>query len=268
MTTALNETGKQIFYSMCNWGEDWPWLFAPTIANSYRVTGDIYDSFDRPDARCPCTDASNCNLQGFHCSVKNILGQVKSLGQKVIPGSWLDLDMLEVGNGGMTTGEYVVHMSMWAMMKSSLILGNDLSNMTNATRAIIKNVQVLDLVHADPMASAAYPVLEQDDGELQVWFSGLANDSYAVAFVNWHAEPKTMSIAFDNLFIDDKQARNATFDVYDLWQGVNFDTAYVPTNRSEQRLQSGSPASGSLSDVQIEGHGVRLLRLVPSGAEP
>lgn len=29
MSLALNATGRTILYSMCNWGEDGPWNFAP-----------------------------------------------------------------------------------------------------------------------------------------------------------------------------------------------------------------------------------------------
>ena len=29
MSKALNATGRPILYSMCNWGEDGPWNFAP-----------------------------------------------------------------------------------------------------------------------------------------------------------------------------------------------------------------------------------------------
>jgi alpha-galactosidase len=65
-------------------------------------------------------------------------------------GRWNDLDMLEIGNGGMTFDEYgsyrlvaivlriiltsrcasvVSHFSMWSVLKSPLILGNDVTNM-------------------------------------------------------------------------------------------------------------------------------------------
>ena len=39
MTKALNATGRPILYSMCNWGEDGPWNFAPvsqgTLLHAY-----------------------------------------------------------------------------------------------------------------------------------------------------------------------------------------------------------------------------------------
>jgi alpha-galactosidase len=53
MSNALNATGRPILYSLCNWGEDYPWNWGPTIANSWRISGDIWDSWDMADARCP-----------------------------------------------------------------------------------------------------------------------------------------------------------------------------------------------------------------------
>lgn len=53
MSEALNATGRSILYSLCNWGENYPWNWGTTISNSWRISGDVYDSFDRPDDRCP-----------------------------------------------------------------------------------------------------------------------------------------------------------------------------------------------------------------------
>ena len=53
MGNALNATGRPILYSLCNWGEDYPWNWGSTIANSWRISGDVYDSWDQPDSRCP-----------------------------------------------------------------------------------------------------------------------------------------------------------------------------------------------------------------------
>ena len=112
MESGLTPSGRPILYSICNWGQDNPWDWAQTIANSWRMSGDVYDSFDRPDARCPC-DTYECSLPGFHCSVMNILNKAAPVLNKAQPGAWNDLDMLEVGNSGMTDDEYKTHFSMW-----------------------------------------------------------------------------------------------------------------------------------------------------------
>ncbi|KDN50838.1 glycoside hydrolase family 27 protein [Tilletiaria anomala UBC 951] len=271
MTMALNKTGRPILFSLCQWGEDSSYLWAPTIANSWRISGDIYDNFDRADARCPCDDMTTqtCYLQGFHCSVKKIVNFAKSLGQKAFPSAWLDLDMLEVGNGGMSTTEYVTHFSMWAMMRSAMILGNELFSMDNATRAIVKNTHVLDLISGDANGSPAYPVWEETTStngtEMQLWFSSLVNGTYAAALVNWGSQDASgQSIDLSTFFVDDAPARKASWDVYDLWAGVDFKQGTVPAKLSKL---SGSPFTGSIGNLDVPSHGIKLLRLVPAGTD-
>lgn len=90
---------EHVSLTSCQWGM--------SIANSWRISGDIYDSFSRPDDLCSCTEPSNpfCVAPGSHCSVVNILNKVAPYVDRGQPGGWNDLDMLEVGNGGMTDDE-------------------------------------------------------------------------------------------------------------------------------------------------------------------
>ena len=71
------------------------------------MSGDIYDSFSRPDDLCICTNAADphCVAPGSHCSVLNIINKVAPIVGAGQPGGWNDMDMLEVGNGGMTDDE-------------------------------------------------------------------------------------------------------------------------------------------------------------------
>uniref|UniRef100_A0A0E0I5Q4 Alpha-galactosidase n=1 Tax=Oryza nivara TaxID=4536 RepID=A0A0E0I5Q4_ORYNI len=47
MRDALNSTGRQIFYSLCEWGQDDPALWAGKVGNSWRTTDDIQDTWKR-----------------------------------------------------------------------------------------------------------------------------------------------------------------------------------------------------------------------------
>lgn len=122
MADALNATGRPILYSLCNWGEDFSHTWGMSIANSWRMSGDIYDSFSRPDDLCPCTDAADphCIAPGSHCSVLSIVNKVAGFADRGQPGGWNDLDMLEVGNGGMTDDEVCLS-SFWS---NELTLGS------------------------------------------------------------------------------------------------------------------------------------------------
>ena len=45
MRDALNKTGRPIFYSICNWGYSYPWLWGNRTGNSWRTTQDIKDNY-------------------------------------------------------------------------------------------------------------------------------------------------------------------------------------------------------------------------------
>ena len=96
MGKALNATGGPILYALCNWGVDGPWNFAPTIANSWRTSGDLSNVWDRSDVNCPCEEKEglDCKLPGYKCSVMNVLNMAVFHPSKAIPGAWNDLDML------------------------------------------------------------------------------------------------------------------------------------------------------------------------------
>lgn len=81
MRDALNSTGRPIFFSICNWGQESPWIWASPVGNSWRTTYDISSKYE---------------------SFVGILDKQISLAKYAAPGGWNDPDMLEVGNGQMT----------------------------------------------------------------------------------------------------------------------------------------------------------------------
>jgi len=121
---------------MCEWGVDDPATWAPMVGNSWRTTGDISDGWDSMVSRIDLNDA-----------------WWKYAG----PGAWNDPDMLEVGNGGMTTTEYTSHFSLWALSKSPLLIGCDITNMSPATLSILTNSEVI-AINQDPLGVQGHKV--------------------------------------------------------------------------------------------------------------
>ncbi|EFP88576.1 hypothetical protein PGT21_036540 [Puccinia graminis f. sp. tritici] len=271
MRNALNDTGRPIVYSLCQWGEDQVWNWGATIANSWRISGDIYDNFDRPDDRCPCPDSSvPCPLAGFHCSVMNILEKAAGLGQKAGPGGWNDLDMLEVGNGGMSYDEYVTHFSMWALVKSPLILGNDVTKMSPETKSIISNKEVI-AINQDAEHSAGYRVWKKPtpngrQGNLQLWKSYLSHGEFVLAFIN--ASPQQIGsyvISLSEFFIDEGQwPMSRTWTVKDLWNSTGATSIRQVHNAHNNQIPI--TMSSDYKDLQlivnnIPSNGIKLLKL-------
>lgn len=230
MSKALNATGRQILYSMCNWGQDHPWDWAYLIANSWRATGDIYDSFDRSDVRCPCEnkDGIDCAFPGFHCSVMNIINKVVWFIHRSQPGGWNDMDGLEVGNGGMTDDEYKLHFTMWAALKSPLIMGNDVRTIDAKSYSILTNPAIIAL-NQDPAGASMqrrwrYYVSPTDSyggGEIQMWSGNLAQGDYVMVLLNAANQPMHMNASLADIFVDNGGAQSAeakqSWDLYDLW---------------------------------------------------
>jgi alpha-galactosidase len=96
------------------------------------------------------------------------------------PGHWNDPDMLEIGNGHMTADEYRTHMSLWSLTAAPLLAGNDVRSMTDVTKSILLNKEVI-AINQDPLGKQASPV---KNGDLETWVKPLADGGVAVGVVN------------------------------------------------------------------------------------
>ncbi|GAA1042807.1 hypothetical protein GCM10009566_46880 [Streptomyces murinus] len=160
MREALKATGRPIVYSICEWGENKPWEWAPDVGNLWRTTGDISDSWS---------------------SMLSIVKQNLPLAPYAGPGHWNDPDMLEVGNGGMTDTEYRSHFSLWSVMAAPLLIGTDLRKATPATFDILGNAEVI-AVDQDPLGKQG-TVVDDTDGRWVI-AKEMADGSRAVALFN------------------------------------------------------------------------------------
>ena len=86
MSDALLATQRDVLYSLCNWGQDKVETWASSIANSYRTTGDIDDTFDEVKPQCPETAWTNAP-EGYGCSVANIVNKASPIMQKAVRGA-------------------------------------------------------------------------------------------------------------------------------------------------------------------------------------
>jgi alpha-galactosidase len=199
MRDALRSTGRPILYSLCQYGEDAVWEWAPEVGgNLWRTTGDINDHYARM-AEIGFSQAGLARFAG--------------------PGHWNDPDMLEVGNGGMNTEEYRTHMSLWAILAAPLLAGNDLSKMTPETVALLTNKDVI-AVDQDPAGKQGDRVWAE--GPIEVWSRTLADGSKAVGVFNRHPSVMTATVDFKKLgFAGPVKAK-------DLWQGKDLEASAAP----------------------------------------
>ncbi len=206
MGVALEATGRPIVYSL-SLPRGHAELWGPHAgANLWRTTDDINDS--------------------WKSMIGNVENQVPTAPYGG-PGHWNDPDMLEVGNGHMTNDEYQTHMSLWALVSAPLLAGNDLRTMSNATKAILMNREVI-AIDQDPLGRQASPV---KNGELETWVKPLADGGAAVGVVNMGATAASATVLERDLHLN-----GAVKTARDVWahQDVQFKkgayTAMVPSH--------------------------------------
>jgi alpha-galactosidase len=195
---ALNTAGRPIVLSICEWGTAKPWLWGKAVGgNLWRTTGDINDKWETK------------NKQSL--GMLDILDLQDGLESFAGPGHWNDPDMLEVGNGGMTTPEYRAHFSLWSILAAPLIAGNDLRNMSPDIQAILTNKEVI-AVNQDPLGIEGRRV--RKEGDLEVWARPLQDGSRAVVLLNRAANEKEITVSWENL----GYPGHLSAGVRDLWK--------------------------------------------------
>jgi alpha-galactosidase len=142
------------------------------------------------------------------------------------PGSWLDLDMLEVGNNVFTTPEEETHFSMWAILKSPLVIGCALkdayTSISAASLAILKNTNVIGYNQDSLGVSASFRRRWTQDRE--IWAGPLSNSRTVVAVINLENTARSITLDLPDVGLQ------AAGTLKDIWNGVsatNVMTSYT-----------------------------------------
>ncbi|MBN2341653.1 MAG: glycoside hydrolase family 27 protein [Deltaproteobacteria bacterium] len=203
MRDALRATGRPIFYSInpANQGPFCTPTYCATappgldfnlteVANMWRIEMDIWDGWNEV---LRCIDANKDEYIGAG------------------PGHWNDPDMLEVGNPGLSDAESRAHFSMWAIMASPLIAGNDVTQMSPTTIETLTNAEVI-AVNQDPLGYQGR-VVATPGGDVEVWSKDLSEpNTRAVALFNRGAGSSSITVQWSDIGLPSGAA-----SVRDLW---------------------------------------------------
>ena len=224
MAKALRESGRDIVLSICEWGTNQPEHWGPTVGHLWRTTGDIFDAWE--------------GKKDWSLGMVDILDLQADRWRHAGPNQWNDPDMLEVGNGGMTSTEYESHFSLWAMLAAPLIAGNELSKMDADTQRILTNADVI-AVDQDPLGQQARRLFKE--GGQEIWARPLKGGETAVVLFNRDARPAEMKVTWEQLNLP----AMLKADVKDLW--------------SKKLTRQVRGSHGAI----VAPHGVVMLRITP-----
>jgi len=177
MRDALNATGSEILFSMCEWGVNQPWFWASQVGNSWRTDMDIDD-----------------NWESFIRVLDDNIGLSIFSG----PGGWNDPDMLEAGNSGMLFVEQRSQFALWCLLKAPLLISTN-PQMSEQTLSIVGSKELI-AVNQDPLGAQGDVIWQV--GYVQIWAGPLADGSRVFILFNrgtLHHYNTTITIEFADL---------------------------------------------------------------------
>ncbi len=218
-------TGRRLYFSICNWGDNSPWTWAPNVggapADIWRTSGDIVDpivAHQKHSGRLASFPGVLSNFdQGIHPEAQHT-------------GFYNDPDMMVVGMPGLTDVQNRVHMSLWAISAAPLLVGADLATLSDATLATLTNPDVL-AVDQDSLGLQGVKVASYGDG-LEVWSKALSTaGERAVLLLNRTGDTAPITVHWSDLGLTDSSPAS----VRDLWARKelgSFSSSYSATVQS------------------------------------
>ena len=223
---AMDNTGRNdINYNVCRW--QFPGVWVTSLADSWRMSGDINFA---PGSTPKWSE------------IIRIIDQNTYLAPYASFGHYNDMDMLEVGRG-LSAEEDKSHFSMWCILSSPLLLGNNLTSMSQQTIDLLTNTEVI-AVNQDTSGLQAHLINSKNN--LQVWakhLNGKRSNERAVVLFNRNGTSADISFDIDDLNLI------APVSARDLWAKTDLNTI-------QKTYTANVPA-----------HGVVMLKLVGAASK-
>jgi alpha-galactosidase len=223
MRDGLAKCGQPIVFSICMWKFQ-SWM--PETGNLWRIADDITDKWD--------------NGTGYFHGIVNCIDLNADNAGYAKPGAWNDPDMLEIGNGGCTAEEYRTQMTMWCVMASPLIAGNDIRSMKQEIKDILLNKEAIAV---DQDSAGIQGTRVKSGSGCEIWCKPLGSKNgttKAVALLNRNAAVSDITVTFSDIGL------SGTVKVRDLWA------------KAEKGAFTGSYT------MSVPSHGTGMLRISAS----
>lgn len=198
MSKALKATGRPIMFEICIFSSGDTHLWGAEIADMWRTGGDIVKFIER---------TPEVTYKNWYENLNQVVGKENYAGN----GHWNDPDNLIVDyprNNKQTYEEQKAQFSLWSVVSAPLILGNDVRNMSEATKQILLNKEII-AVDQDKATKPGSRVISDDQKE--IWVKQLNDGSKAIVIFNKQDTEATLSLNFKDINIT-KKAK-----IRDLW---------------------------------------------------
>ncbi|HEY4172337.1 MAG TPA: ricin-type beta-trefoil lectin domain protein, partial [Rhodopila sp.] len=232
---ATAQTGRPMVLSICNWGNQNPWDWAPALSTMWRTSQDIIYFGESPSMDRVLTNFDAAQ----HPSAQSA-------------GHYNDPDMLIAGMPGFTAAQNRSHLSLWAISGAPLLAGNNLATMTTETRNILTNREVI-AIDQDSLGKQGVRVAEAAPG-LQVYAKVLSGSGRrAVLLLNRTGSAATITATFSDLGLGATASVRNVWSATDLGTKTNSYATSVPAHDSVLLTVTGTESPGSSKTGALAG---------------
>ncbi|CAF4729149.1 unnamed protein product, partial [Rotaria socialis] len=199
-------------------------------------------------------------------STLSILDRAANIYYASRPGYWNDLDILTVGLGQQTLEEYTSQFSLWAIISSPLIAGNDLRKMTKEIINILTNTEVI-AINQDKLGRSGNMIRRAFDGSYEVWAKPLYYE-HTPQFYNIDSAPHFNPLPFHAVVLLNRlnTTANITFNFDDLFD--HYLCPHPPTPiwtvsiRDLWLHQNLGTFVETWTTTNVPAHGVRMITVL------
>ena len=261
---AEKTTGRKLYFSICEWGSQNPWFWAPGVgeieSTIWRTGGDII-----PPVVETLHDAEH---EKRVITSKNVLESFDAgwHPEAQHTGYFNDLDMMVMGMRGMTDALDRTHMGLWVISSAPLMVGSDLTRLSPTALSLLTNDEAL-AIHNDPYGLQPIKVDEPSPG-IQIWVKPMTiAGRRAVAILNRTGVATQVKVDWEKLGLI-----SAPKSLRDVWNRRDIalvnSTVSVPAHDLALMVVDGEdkpPAEYTASQNNITGiqalHGPTFARL-------
>jgi alpha-galactosidase len=212
MRDALVAQNRTIQYSLCAWGHAHVERWGNQTGHSWRMWGDIYPAW------------SGQHNGGW--GLMPIVNQAARHWRDSRFWGHNDWDMLEVGNGDLNDEENRSHFALWAALKSPLLIGTPLNDITDTVLSILSTKELIDFNQDPEYSESARPFLIDDDDipfttpettHPPSHWVGTSTKGIHLFLLNANDTEETIEAAFADL--PGLTLSDAEYLVHDMWTG-------------------------------------------------
>jgi alpha-galactosidase len=250
--SLINAGGSHIRYSICEWGANYPWNWTHKMGDSFRVYSDIWSG-------------GTTNYSWIRGQYDRAVVCDKFTG---LDKAWADPDMMVTNlpwsSVAATPAEERQHFTAWCIMNAPIMLGFDLSNLTEGSyvHQVITNKDVIAL-NQDPLGVQAKRIKKSNGADpaafsstacVDILVKPCANGDVAVMFTN----TSTSAVANQYITIDeiiagigDKMVNPDIFAAFDSYYVKDLWTKEVTTLARDARYTVASLPSHDVRTIRI-----------------